>query len=169
MFWIKNKKIRYTPANPSFSIRVGFKGVYISQTCFSDGVTVPKCLDVSINESSMNEPLIISRGVLEFLFDFDRMKPSYRSKIFTPVERAVLSFIPLLVASISCWLPTHKTTLVTARSHLISGDGNQPTRSLVGRHHCQPWEQGDWRVSRFLTKFIWQWQTIMIQWQKAIK
>ena len=35
----QNKKIRYTctPANPSFSIiKVGFKWVYISRTCFPD-------------------------------------------------------------------------------------------------------------------------------------
>ena len=37
MFWIKNKKIRYTPAYPSFAIiKVGFRGVYIAQTCFPD-------------------------------------------------------------------------------------------------------------------------------------
>ena len=36
MFWIKNNKIRYTPANPSFFfyIKVGYKGVYIAWTCF---------------------------------------------------------------------------------------------------------------------------------------
>ena len=32
MFWIK--KIRYTPANPFFYIKVGYKGVYISQNVF---------------------------------------------------------------------------------------------------------------------------------------
>ena len=39
LFWSKNKKNRYTPSNPSFSIyiKVGFKGVYISRTCFLDG------------------------------------------------------------------------------------------------------------------------------------
>ena len=37
MFWSKNKKNRYTPANPMFSyIKVGFKGVYFSWTCFPD-------------------------------------------------------------------------------------------------------------------------------------
>ena len=38
MFWSKNKKNRYTPAHPSFSIyiKVGFKGVYIARTCFPD-------------------------------------------------------------------------------------------------------------------------------------
>ena len=38
MFWVKNKKIRYIPANPIFFyIKVGFKEVYISWTCFPDG------------------------------------------------------------------------------------------------------------------------------------
>ena len=37
MFWSKNKKNRYTPANPSFFyIKVRFKGVYITRTCFHD-------------------------------------------------------------------------------------------------------------------------------------
>ena len=36
MFWIKNKKIRYSPVYPSFAIKVGYKGVYITQTCFPD-------------------------------------------------------------------------------------------------------------------------------------
>ena len=42
MFLIKNKKIRYTTANPSFSIciKMGFKGVYISRTCFPDVLKV---------------------------------------------------------------------------------------------------------------------------------
>ena len=38
MFWIKNKENRYTPAKPSFSIKVGFKGVYLSRTCFHNGM-----------------------------------------------------------------------------------------------------------------------------------
>ena len=42
MFWSKNKKNRYTPANPSFAIyiyiKVGFKGVYIARTCFSNAI-----------------------------------------------------------------------------------------------------------------------------------
>ena len=38
MFWSKNKKNMYTPAYPSFAyIKVGFEGVYITQTCFPDG------------------------------------------------------------------------------------------------------------------------------------
>ena len=35
--WSKNKKNRYTPANPSFFyIKVGLKGVNITRTCFPD-------------------------------------------------------------------------------------------------------------------------------------
>ena len=37
MFWNKNKKNRYTPVYPSFLYtKVGFKGVFITQTCFPD-------------------------------------------------------------------------------------------------------------------------------------
>ena len=37
MFWIKNKKIRYTPASPSFTIsKWGIKGYFYSRTCFPD-------------------------------------------------------------------------------------------------------------------------------------
>ena len=37
MFWSKNKKNRYTPAYPRYCyIKVGFKGVYITRTCFPD-------------------------------------------------------------------------------------------------------------------------------------
>ena len=39
MFWIKkNKKTRYTPANPRFFfyIKVLFKGVFILRACFPD-------------------------------------------------------------------------------------------------------------------------------------
>ena len=36
MFWSKNKKNRYTPAFPSCYIKVGYKGVYIAWTCYSD-------------------------------------------------------------------------------------------------------------------------------------
>ena len=37
MFWSKNKKKRFTPANPSFAIKkVGFKGVKITRTRFPD-------------------------------------------------------------------------------------------------------------------------------------
>ena len=34
MFWSKNKKIRYTPANSSF------KGVFIARTCFPDAFQI---------------------------------------------------------------------------------------------------------------------------------
>ena len=43
MFWSKNKKNMYTPANPSFTlikllyfIKVGCKGVFVTRTCFRD-------------------------------------------------------------------------------------------------------------------------------------
>ena len=36
MFWIKNKKNRYTPANPFSLYKVGFDVVYIKWTCFPD-------------------------------------------------------------------------------------------------------------------------------------
>ena len=40
MFWSKNKKKKYTPVNPSFTIiKVGCKGVFVTLTCFRD---VPK-------------------------------------------------------------------------------------------------------------------------------
>ena len=39
MFWSKNKKNRYTPCIPQFFyIKVGFKGVDASRTCFPDVV-----------------------------------------------------------------------------------------------------------------------------------
>ena len=39
LFWIKNKKIRFTPSNPSFCyIKVGFEGVCIARTCFPDEI-----------------------------------------------------------------------------------------------------------------------------------
>ena len=43
----KNKKKRYTPAYPSYTIKVGYKGVYISQTCFPDGSQKNPCLNSS--------------------------------------------------------------------------------------------------------------------------
>ena len=36
MFWSKNKKKSYTPANPFYYIKVGFKAVYMSWICFPD-------------------------------------------------------------------------------------------------------------------------------------
>ena len=39
-FWSKNKKNMYTPAYPSFTIqKCGFKGVYITRTCFRDDLS----------------------------------------------------------------------------------------------------------------------------------
>ena len=41
-FGAKIRKKRYTPANPSFYIKVGFKGVFFSWTCFPDGFCFTK-------------------------------------------------------------------------------------------------------------------------------
>ena len=38
MFWSKNKNKRYTLAYSSFTIKVGFKGVFIARTYFPDGL-----------------------------------------------------------------------------------------------------------------------------------
>ena len=44
MFWIKNKKNRFNPANPSFyCTKVGFKGIYISRIRFPDVAGVHGC------------------------------------------------------------------------------------------------------------------------------
>ena len=37
MFWVKNKKNRYSPAYPKFySVKKRYKGVFIAWTCFPD-------------------------------------------------------------------------------------------------------------------------------------
>ena len=36
MFWIKNKKNSFTPANLRFNIKVGFKGLFIARARFPD-------------------------------------------------------------------------------------------------------------------------------------
>ena len=53
MFWIKNKKKRYTPVNPSF-IKVGFKEVFITRTCFPDvyGCNISDELTMFISEQN---------------------------------------------------------------------------------------------------------------------
>ena len=38
-FWIKNKKNRHNPANPIFYIKVEYKGVYITRTCYPDATS----------------------------------------------------------------------------------------------------------------------------------
>ena len=56
MFYRKNKKNRYTPANPSFFyIKVGFGGVYITRTCFRD--VFQDYFMSSIGEVKTGEPL----------------------------------------------------------------------------------------------------------------
>ena len=52
MFWTKNKEntCRYNPAFPSFA-KVGFKGVYMSQACYSDGSNHPELKKVAFREN----------------------------------------------------------------------------------------------------------------------
>ena len=38
IFWSENEEIKYTPANPIFTIKVGYKGVFIAWTSFPDGL-----------------------------------------------------------------------------------------------------------------------------------
>ena len=50
MFWSKNKKNRYTPANPSFAIlKWGIKGYIFTWTCFPDDLvaSIYKCTKYS--------------------------------------------------------------------------------------------------------------------------
>ena len=52
MFWSKNKKNRYTLRTPVFYIKVGFKGVYITRTCFPD-------VNKAVNRKSNNNILCL--------------------------------------------------------------------------------------------------------------
>ena len=40
MFWITNKKNRYTAVNPVLLYKVVFKGVYIARTCYPDAFSM---------------------------------------------------------------------------------------------------------------------------------
>ena len=55
MFLSKNKKNRYTPTNPIFFyIKVGFKWVYISGTCFPDESHKVRCYATKQNKQTGN-------------------------------------------------------------------------------------------------------------------
>ena len=62
MFWNKNKKSRYTPIKlPQFyCINVGYKGVYITQTCFPDDKQTKKllCFSHSMTERPVSEKCV---------------------------------------------------------------------------------------------------------------
>ena len=61
MIWSKNKKNRYTmyPCIPQFCyIKVGFKGVYISRTCFPDVLFCSNFLETSITTLNHSKGLI---------------------------------------------------------------------------------------------------------------
>ena len=64
MFWSKNKKNRYTPANPFYYIKVGFKGVFIARICFPD-VWLAEKIDhiklINACKNSMETIIIVSK------------------------------------------------------------------------------------------------------------
>ena len=62
MFWNKN---RYTPAYPSFTVKVGFNGVYISQTCFPDA---PKFYINYVIVNTLNFGEICFKGNIQKFF-----------------------------------------------------------------------------------------------------
>ena len=71
MFWGKNKKSRYTPALPQFYyVKVGFKGVYFSWTCFPN--VSPCCFQSDVVRSKNTEclsfPLIFANLVIAILW-----------------------------------------------------------------------------------------------------
>ena len=60
MLWIKIKEIRYTPKSQLFYIKVGYKGVYISWTCFRDDYllcseALRSCLLIKYHRDSRQE------------------------------------------------------------------------------------------------------------------
>ena len=68
MFWSKNKKNRYNdPCIPQFYyIKVGFKGVYITRTCFPDGESISLRLSVVPNCLSLTFVTIVEAIVCFF-------------------------------------------------------------------------------------------------------
>ena len=71
MFWSKNKKIMYVPANPSFFyMKLGFKGVYITWTCYRDVTQVTKFKLNQMNLKIYNfKPLLIFFSFAHFMSD----------------------------------------------------------------------------------------------------
>ena len=73
MFWIKNKKIRFTPANPSFFyINVGFKGVYISRTCFPDAIFNSRIQNLANNSEIENSRNKSHAKISKFTVSFQK-------------------------------------------------------------------------------------------------
>ena len=71
MFWGKNKKNRYTPAYSHFYyIKVGFKGVFNTQTCFPDELSQGQSLRkvrlplTNLTRNGQGGKLLISNPVL---------------------------------------------------------------------------------------------------------
>ena len=65
MFWNKNKKNVHPCESQIFYIKVGFKGVYISRTCFPAGLTGSiKGFGYSKHVAGLNEGNFISNECL---------------------------------------------------------------------------------------------------------
>ena len=61
--WNKIKEIRYTPANPSFSIiKVGFKGLYISWTYFPDAIYSWLDLNIIVEHNNIDRYFLIKNA-----------------------------------------------------------------------------------------------------------
>ena len=67
MFWSKNKKNRYTPRIPRFFyIKVGYKGVYISRTCFPDE-NMRFCINPLQNFSTHHFAILLKKEHVELV------------------------------------------------------------------------------------------------------
>ena len=72
MFLSKNMRNRYTPAYPFCYIKVGFKGVYITRTCFPDDGRIPLMTFVTLfllqyveaSEASSRRNILGSRRII---------------------------------------------------------------------------------------------------------
>ena len=78
MFRSKNKKNRYTPAYPSFAIKVGFKGVCIIRTCFHDD-KLSKMLK-KLNKNAKGSSIVIHTVDLR-LWPTIRFRSNYRTLV----------------------------------------------------------------------------------------
>ena len=60
MFWIKNKKNRYTNCKTQFSyIKEGFNGVYIARTCFLDEMSLVDDADSNFDDMAFSSHAIV--------------------------------------------------------------------------------------------------------------
>ena len=98
MFWIKNKKIRFTPLKPQFfNVKVGFDVVYIARTCFPDGSIFTVCfLSSGRNLSCVSLSQISCR---KWIFGFSIITFFHCLRPCTDRQRTVQG----LCCPIACW------------------------------------------------------------------